>query len=168
MATTGHEYIPSPLSLLTCLFPIVTEPGWSSSPEPPGDLPGPPLAHPPLVLCLLVVVLVVAVVPPPGCRSNHSPGLARGIVGAVFCTGAGQKGDGHLGAWPRFWLQEVWRQQSDTSEAAVTTPNNTSWSPTPVATSGREPLETRWPWRQKLCPSSSPVQEVLELREPRA
>lgn len=62
-----------------------------SSPTPPRDPPGPPLAHPPLMLGLLVVVLVVAVVPPAGRRCDHSSGLTRGVVGTVFCAEAGER-----------------------------------------------------------------------------
>lgn len=122
----------------------------SSAHTPPHlrDPPGSPLAHPPLMLGLLVVVLIVAVVPPPGRCCNHRPGLARGVVGAVFCTGAGQRGGGHFGAWPCFSLQDVWRQQPDTSRGSCAHPQQYLLFPTLMATPGRGPQETTtWHWR---------------------
>lgn len=99
----------------------------------PQDAPGPPLSHPPLMLSLLIIVLVVAVVPPPGSCCNHSPRLARGVVGAVFCTGAGERWDGHLGEWPCFSIQEVWRQTLDTSKRSYARPWQYPLFPTLVA-----------------------------------
>lgn len=154
-----NTHLPPRSSLLTPLFPTVTEAHWSSSPEPPihtqqlplaytythenahahartctpQDSPGPPLSHPPLMLSLLIVVLVVAVVPPPGSCCNHSPGLARGVVGTVFCTGAAERWHGHFGAWPCFSLQEVWRQTLDTSKGSYAHPWQYPLFPTLVA-----------------------------------
>lgn len=114
-----HQQLQKPMVFLSPAYP---HPRAPSNPSSPRDPPGPPLAHPPLVLGLLVVVLVVAVVPPPGRCCNHSPGLARGVVGAVFCTGAGERGDGHFRAWPPFSLQEVWSQQPDASRGSCVHP----------------------------------------------
>lgn len=122
-------------------------------PPAPGrrpDPPGPPLAHPPLVLCLLVVVLVVAVVPPPSSSRDHSPGLARGVVGAVFCAGAGQTGT-VTSQRARSPSQEVWRWQPDTSQVPILLA-----PPTLLATAGRGPQDghQEGPGGQESCTCS--------------
>lgn len=100
--------------MLAHLPPAVTGPR-SSAPAParPRDPPGPPLAHPPLVLGLLVVVLVMAVVPPPSRGRDHGPGLARGVVGAVLCAGAGDT-DRVTAPQAHFPSRGVQGQQTDT------------------------------------------------------
>lgn len=70
---------------------------WDGPLEPPhiplpADIliPGTAFPHPALMLCLLIVILIMAVVTPACGRSNDSPGLPRGVIGAVFCKKRGE------------------------------------------------------------------------------
>lgn len=107
-----------------------------SSPTPPRDPPGPPLAHPPLMLGLLVVVLVVAVVPPAGRRCDHSSGLTRGVVGTVFCAEAGER---------------VWSLQS---AALIPTPGSLGPAPRHVQRKPCPPPQEHLPFPALLATTS--------------
>lgn len=133
-------------------FPAATErpglalPGLFTPGRPRGSLswprdpPGPPLAHPPLVLRLLVVVFIVTVVPPPGGRGDHSPGLPCGVVGAVFCTGAGETGM-VASQHARSPAREVRAQPPDRSRGCAH-PLRCLPFPTLLATTGTGPPES--------------------------